>query len=448
MLEKYKVYYRTLFVVFWATTCYGFISDELLPFLDGLKSAFLALIDVVFLILGLTLIRSKRDVFILVSFVLISLLSSFVINRISFLHFLNGFRDFLGLLFALPIVIFFIKGPHAQDFKRRFDKQLFIWLCIQPFCLIWQCVKYGAGDHGGGSFGDLESGMCSMFIYLISFYLVYQKWDFNDYWGSVKKNKLYLFLLFPTYLNETKASFIYLALYLILLYKPTKASIVKLLYIIPIFIFIFIGIGKAYLKLTNQEDRSFDQAFFMKYFVGEEGEVEDIKDMYYRLDEGEFDYLSAAEIWAVDIPRFAKLFLMFDAIQDSKGGIIAGAGLGQFKGGTIFDSPTFYKQYPWLLIGSRPWMFFLFIQLGLLGFLWFFPTIWVQLHTGPKLRFPGNRMLLFLLFCLFLIMFYNDSLRKISECVIFFYFICVSRFLLFPKNESVSNRDNEKTVND
>lgn len=441
MLEKYKVYYRTLFAIFWVFMCFGFVSEELLPFLKSLKSPIFALADFSFLFLGIICLRRKSDLYIILSFVLVSVISTIIVNRLSLTTYINGSRDFFGLLFALPVVFFFLTGPHAKDFKKRFDKQLFIWLCLQPFCMVWQFMKYGAGDHGGGSIGNMESGICSIFIYTISFYLVYQKWDYNNYGRSLRDNWIYIFLLFPTFLNETKASFIYLALYFVLLYKPNKSTILKIVYIVPIAIVAFIGLGQLYAKATHQEDTTFDEDFFITYFIGFEGDIEWLQDMYYKLEDGEFDFLWDNELWNIDVPRFAKIMLMFDLVKDCKGGMVCGAGIGQLKGQTNLGVTDFFKKNAWIIGGSKPWLFYLFIQLGFLGYLWFFPSIYYQYFSGPKMRFPGYQILIFILACSILMLFYGDSFRKINFCLIFFYLLSSSRYIVFPLNRRETTPD-------
>ena len=61
MIEKYKFYSTVFFIVFWATACYGFVSEELLGFLMKVRSQAFFAGDAVFVILGLLTSRNRKE---------------------------------------------------------------------------------------------------------------------------------------------------------------------------------------------------------------------------------------------------------------------------------------------------------------------------------------------------------------------------------------------------
>ena len=246
MIERYKLYYRLFLTIFWIETCFGFVAEELLPFIEPLRNVLFLLCDVATLVLGLLTMRKRGDLAVFISFFVLAILSTVIVNGESWLTMLNGSRDFFGLILAIPIMRWFFLHERSAEFKRSMIKQLKIWMWLQAFCVTEQFIRYGANDHGGGTMGFGASGMTSMMIYLVSFFLVTRNWDSDSYFNSLRKNWVYVFLLFPSFLNETKVSFILLALYFILLIKYDRKLIVRLAIILPVSVAAFIGLGNIY----------------------------------------------------------------------------------------------------------------------------------------------------------------------------------------------------------
>lgn len=431
MIEKYKLYYRTFLVLFWGAMCWGFVTEEILTPLDKLENAFFLLLDAILLVLGLCLTRTKKDVAVLLSFTAIAVLSTLILNHLSLMNFINGARDFFGLLFTIPILRFFLTGDRAQEFKAKFDKQLKIWMWIQAFCLVWQFIKYGATDHGGGSMGNGASGMVSMLLYLISYYLTVQNWDFNDYLGSLRRNKWNVILLLPTYLNETKISFVLLFLYFLLLYKPTRSSIIKFVYVIPVAIAVCAGVLNIYFKATGFDPEDvLSWEFVEDYFVGTD--IDYNIEIALLIQDGHFDD-DLDSYWMLDIQRFAKFPLISEPLSETSGGQLFGAGLGQFKGGTMVDETAFMRKYRWILQGSRPWTFTVWVQLGFAGLVWFFWMFITDCFCKVKYNFEIKRMYLFVGACLILTLIYNEAFRYFYFCFGFFYPVFAIR-LFHPKD--------------
>lgn len=419
MIERYKLYYTTFLVIFWTFMCWGFVVEELLPGLSVATSIVFLLIDVATAALGLLTIRKWSDILVGLLFALLAIISTKFVNHESTITLINGFRDFIGIIFVPPILRYFFTNNYDGRFTRSFNKQLKLWLIIQAFCITWQFFRYGAGDHGGGSLGNGWSGMTSMMIYWISFYLITRDWDSSAYFASLKRNKLYAILLFPTYLNETKISFILLILYFLLLIKFDRELIIKMIYIIPSVVIGFITLGIIYLNVTDQEaDELLSAEFYEQYMYGLN--LDEMIDVGIRVQDGDIE-VDPRDWWIVDIPRLAKLVLIGPALEERPGGVWLGAGVGHFKGGSNLQETTFSRQNKWLLQGSRPELFFIYTELGFAGLLWFFIAVPRLLFTRGSLD-RYSRQIQFLLGTSFLlILIYNDMFRFIIVCVVMFY---------------------------
>lgn len=432
MLEKYKVFTGLFFGALWVLLTYGFISEELIPPLLPLKSFVFLLCDIVFLGLGVCMLRSRRDIIVALSFLIIGVISS-KLNNVGMIVGINGARDFFGLIFAVPICRYLLASKNRERFIATFDRQLWIFLFVQAFCVTWQFVRYGANDHGGGSMGYGFSGIVSTLIYIISFYLLSKRWKFGNYWRNLRNNFYYILLLFPSFLNETKISFIFLLSYFLLLLPFEWKTVVKIFVSIPLILTGIIGAGMLYLSVTGQDlEAVFSQEAMDDYFIGED--PEELMDLALALQDEIYD---EEDIGQVDIPRFTKLLLVPEALDDSAGEELLGAGLGQFKGGNVIALSSYADRWQWLLSGSIPFLFSVLIQLGFCGVVWlFYNLITLMWPSDPRLM--GKNIKFFVWIILALLMLYNDSLRFFPLCVILFYIVIVgyAGIPVLPKSES------------
>lgn len=425
MIDRYKLYCRTFLIAFWVAQCFGFVSEELLPPINALRSPVMFLCDVVILILGIVTLRinrNKEDNRVVGSFALIAVVSTLLINREGFLMLFNGMRDFLGLLFILPIMRYLLTNSKGGGrYVKMFDRQLMIYLWLQAVCVTWQFVKYGAGDNVGGTMGEGASGLVSTSIYFVSFYLMTKRWDATkSYFRNLWNNFSLVFLLYPTFLNETKISFIFLLCYFLLLIKLDKAAVRKFLLAIPALFVILAILFPVYLDVTDQDaDRVLSEEFFDDYLFGGE-DLERMVEIALLVQDGTI-VIEASDIWSVDIPRFTKIMWLPQTLEDSKGGMIFGAGLGQFKGGQSVEMSRFAKDNQWALLGSRPWSFFVIVQLGLLGLVWYIATAYRILSYKHRSYAFSKNIKVYLTVILSLVLLYNESLRSFQFCAILFY---------------------------
>lgn len=425
-IEKSKFYINIFLIVFWLRAIFPFISQEILPPLAPLFNLINLLVDITIFGLGLFTIRKRQDVIFLLTFLVVGLLITCYHNNLSLLFYINGLRDFLFLLVIIPIYRYFY-SLNKEYFIEKFDKTLYLFLWVQVPCMVWQFLLYGAHDKVGGSLGNWYSGIISTMIYFISFYLLKKKLDPQNFWNSLLKNKIYIFLLFPTFLNETKISFIFLFFYFILLLPIDKKMISRLLVIVPTSILVIIGAFYAYMSATGTKDNLLSLDYYTEMYLFSE-ETENT------LNWAEYLYENEAEILE-DIPRFTKLFLISDFNKEYPGHTITGYGVGQFKGGTTIEASKFYTDNEWLLRGTVPYAFHLYIQLGFVGiffFIWFVRNL-LKFKTPNVFHDKGIIIYFFML--IVIIMFYNDSFRETIMSSVLIYIVSQSL------NGEITNKD-------
>lgn len=422
MIDKEKFMKYLLLGVFWLSTSFGFFAYEFLNHGEITTKVVMAC-EFVVMFFGLALMRKFTDFAILFSYLIISLVSTIVVNHIPWLVYINGSRDFFGFLFVVPLLRWYLAPGRRNVFKPMIDRQLYYWLVLQAFCITWQFLRYGAGDACGGSMGYGASGYVSFLIYAVSFYLLIQEWDFDNYVSSFKNNWRLILLLYPTFLNETKVSFILFLAYFILLLKFDKRLLIRLAYIIPAGIAGVVLLAYTYVATTGQDADKFTPEYFAQYFYGRDMDLDINVDAALMLQDGDYD-IDPSEWWVEDIPRVGKLVLIGPIITTTPGGSWLGAGVGQFKGEKGFEITEFAKENMWVLQGSKPWVFSMFVQMGFLGLIWGLAVLLRNIYI--RIGVPGQRMLvsrihLLLLLDFLLILLYNDLWRIMPFCLIVFY---------------------------
>lgn len=419
MIEKGPLIYRIFLIIFWVGTCLGFVSEDLFPPLNSMRSYIFIILDLLIVIAGVLAVKKKWQKWSIIFFFCLAFLSTIIINKYTNVVFINGCRDFFGLLFILPIVYYLHNNDEQYHFVSKFDKHLKAFLFVQCFCTVVQFAKHGAGDFVGGSFGNGYSGVLSMVIYMTSFYLMNKNFDRAHYFASLKKNWVLIFLLYPTFLNETKASFIYLFAYLVLLNKVEFKTVLKLLAFSPVIFGVFFGLFYLYSVITEQDfDELTGEEFYQDYLVGEDpDELIEICQMYY---EGAFDN-EDENVWATDLPRFTKILLLGNVLEDSKGGLLLGEGVGQMKGNTVLSKTRFAEKYEWYLVGSRTFVMTCVIQLGIIGFCWFLFVLCKSLSFKNNRSITSFNVKLYLLMFALFMLIYNDAFQNAFFCIFYFY---------------------------
>jgi hypothetical protein len=431
-IEKNLLYQRILIVAFWIRATFGFFAEEIAPPLIPGEQIVTLLFDATLVAIGLLTLHKKGDIIMLVAFVAVAGVITCLYNKLSIIFFANGLRDFITFLFVVPIMHYFFENPDRKErFVASFDKQLYIFLLIQMFCVTWQFLMYGAGDHGGGSLGNYNSGIISILIYLISYYLLNKRIDTNHFWASLWDNKIFVISLFPTFLNETKISFVFLLMFFLLLIPIDRRLFKRLLLAIPIITIITICGTIVYVDTTNNVFSGIlSKEGFEDYFIG--GDLSNIADLAQA--EGNQEWVMNQDE-RPDVPRVLKLILLPELEMQNPGHTITGFGVGQFKGNTTLQASNFATEYDWFINGSVPYIFHVFIQLGVIGIIWLI-IFWVQnLVIRPKGKKRNMNLQFLLILTILIILIYNEMFRDAFTGIVFFY-ILSSSWIEVRENES------------
>lgn len=417
VIEKYKFYYY-IFIVCLAIQCYwGVTQEEILPFIEGIKSYIFLLSDAGFLILGVITLQKRSDKIMIISFLLLMIASKYI-NSIPMTSSINGSRDFWSLIFIVPFIRYFLVDEERRNFfVSKFDKFILIFLIIQIPVATYQCIQYGPHDRVGGTMGDGYSGMLSTLLYLLTFYLLQKKIVGRNTLIALTENWYYFLLLIPSMLNETKASFVFLILMIISFFKMDRRIVLRIIVATPIVVFIVLpAITTIYLSVTETNE----DIFSMEYYT----------EMYLLNDESiawaESDDEDAE---GEDIPRFTKVVAGWE-ILDEDNAFLLGKGVGLFKGKTMGIVPQipFAVEYEWLLRGSVIMFFALLMQLGFLGVAWFIAHFIVNSPNIRRIEDMNMNLYFFLLGVFLFLMVYNNSLFLPCFAAFYLYLLLVSKY--------------------
>lgn len=353
----------TLLVVFWLTGVAPVIMQEATQ--DKCEQPRLLLngaCQLVVIALGLWTLRSRTDIAIIAVTVVVSYYSTCIVNSEPLFVWLNGLRRYAPYMFVLPIIRWLWSDPERRArFMRLLDRNLYIFLWVQFPCLSLQALLYGMGDYGGGSLGWYYSGVISQTIYLISFYLMVRSWrPDRGYLGNLGDNWVLLALLFPSFLNETKISFIFLVMYFLLLIPFDRYLLRRLLIVIPMMFVALCGAFWWYVTYVDLKGDILRDDFFDNYVMGD-----DMIDFAFELMDRDVD---TDDVWESDYARGIKFALLPTLLErGEKNNELWGYGIGQFKGGNFTEKTKFAKRYEWFLRGTQTEMFDTVVELGYLG---------------------------------------------------------------------------------
>ena len=433
-MKKSDIILRVLEVALWIRVTIGFVAQMMLPDLSpALPIVYLAF-DVIMVALGCWTLSDRRDIIFGAVFLVVSALITLIYNHESLFFYVNGMRDFIGYLFVLPILRYLMaEAERWQTATKRIDRFIYLYLWLQVPCMVIQFLYYGAGDHVGGSLGDYQSGMTSTFLFLGSFYLLQKRLDRKRLLASLWENKQFIIVLFPAFLNETKVSFVFLALYLLLLLPFDRKMFIRLTLAIPVIALLFYGAAVTYLVTTgNKASDVFSIQYYAESYLLAENGDETQKYAEWLL-ENDGDRFQQTE----DVPRFSKFLFLFELQDEEPGHTLTGWGVGHFKGGTLVPNSDFFQQNEWLLIGTIPYLFHILVQLGWLGVAlmtaFFALILFRQPMKGAKRDY---NLQFYVLALLLLIMVYQDFLRNVLVCFLIFY-VAAQSWKLPHKEEEV-----------
>ena len=412
---------RLFFIGFWLATCTGFVSDLIWgnTSTSPLTTLSQLTVDVILLFLAVCTMRKKVDIIFIVTFLVIASISGFIVNHESLVMWLNGLRSFFPILFLPPILRYFWATDYRHDlFVKSLDKQLYIFLWLQVPTVLFQFFKYGAGDFVGGTMGGWYSGILSFTIYYSSFYLLNKRIDRNNILQSLYKNWTLIFLLFPTFLNETKISFLLIIIYFILLLPIDRKYIIRMTFFAPVII-LLIGVGSFFYSSTVDESQGklkLDPEFFEEYF---DADIEDL--------ESAIEYAERNYDEKFDVPRLAKMSIMPMVFVANPGHNLMGFGISLFKHGDIVEASDFFDEYDWLLNGTNPQILSVIFQLGIVGAIWYIVFFIAQLFIKPAICSARNiNMQAYFVLAFLIVMIYSDFWSYPNFSFILFSFLFLS----------------------
>lgn len=422
MVDKANLVSKIFFGVFWITAVSPFIGQELVPSVYESISSYISLLaDAVLILLGVWLIRSKTDWIMLVSFFVLAFISTYIFNHLSIVYMLNGIRLYIGFLFVIPILRYFLENPILrQPFIEKMDKTLCLFLWIQVPCMSYQCIMYGAYDQVGGSLGWMMSGVITTLIYLISLYLMLKRWDTQkSYFKNLYDNWVLVFLLFPSFLNETKISFVFLAMYFFFLIPMDKKFVKRLVYILPVIFIALVGALYLYYTATGSDDDIISEDYISFYLHGDEDSLNLVELAF------EGDAMDTVEEQGNDFARGLKLAVIPWMFQTKDYATLFGFGVSQFKGGTMVERTEFYKEYEWILKGTELQLQAWLLDMGVLGLMWsiFFWVVSFKLFKKCKRHY---QIQVYMLIVVMLTSIYNNCFTILQFCVIFLYLTMLS----------------------
>jgi len=214
------------------------------------------------------------------------------------------------------------------------------------------------------------------------------------------------------------------------LVKVDRTLFIKSIFMVPVAAAVFALVFSIYVDVTNQSSEDIlSEDFLEEYFFGSGSDIAYHAELAQRYFDGEFDDALSVEWWAMDVPRMAKLVLLYPVIRDEPGGYWTGVGVGHMKGTRTIKPTKFYKEYEWTLFGTRMLLLFIVMELGIPGLIWW---LWGFFRiTGLRrkgLPYFDKRIALFITAQMVMAMFYTDYMRMAAPWMIFAYMLLQPRY--------------------
>jgi hypothetical protein len=357
---------RTRFVLFMALVFFhsvvGMVMTMIFPGAERILRVCMAGGDGLMFLLALSCLFPNRSFYAVQAFVVFFVLSTltflYTSERFGLLEHLNGMRESIYLFSTLIVVHDLYASRLRPVFAKLMTRFLIVFAAAQLPVVIYQFLKYGAGDFVGGTFGLAGgSGLVTLLLFLICFYLIVRYGSLED-GSNFKITRVLFFLpvLIPCTLNETKISFVLLAGMFVLLLLSRH----QFYRAIP-----FMAIGGALIITMNYY-----------YYVT----VEDTGDL---LDENYIEgYLfNGPTETGGDLPRFQRIPLMLKLMKGDVGSYALGLGYGVMGGGNVMGVSRLGRSLYYLVTGSRILLFRVWIQGGFLAVVLF---VWLLFGTYPN----------------------------------------------------------------
>ena len=146
-----------LLIIFWYTGTISFPLQEIMPSaFTALNPYIMAFGDVMLMCLGLWTLRSRLDIALLISLILIGFASK-QLNDVSFLSYVNGMRQYVDLVFILSIIRYLLATrTRIEYFLPIFEKNMYWFLLLQFPAMIYQFLRWSNYDYVGGTLGSVS----------------------------------------------------------------------------------------------------------------------------------------------------------------------------------------------------------------------------------------------------------------------------------------------------
>lgn len=394
---------RSLFVVLlYSTAVFATICDQ-----AGItnRTPIWLIFEIIMLLLGvLSFSDVPRKMWYIIFFILGGIGFNFTYTAVPIAASINGVRE---ILMVLAMAMFYFKifatgnEQEAMRYVNIMKKFGWFFLFIQAIPVAIQYKQFGPTDYVGGSYGWFSTGNLTLAIICIVFFL----FQFSE--PSWKKLML-LGLMYPLMLNETKISFILIPMMIVFIFFEPKAKNV-----------IMAGVGAAiFLLIFNSLYRNEDV----------EG-MSNMSDIF----SADFlnEYLMADFETHPDVPRITKIILAYNLIAEDVRTLFFGMEFGLFRGSNTGDVSKFAQTYSWLLGGTRPYLFFLLLQGGIVLVTGIF---WLIFRICNFFR-DANKQSVFYFIIFFMMLFYSDSLRWHNFVIVFFFLMFFVNSNLFKSKE-------------
>lgn len=386
---------KTRFVIFMTLVIFhsivGMIITMIAPGSEQIFRMVMAGGDAVMFLLAVSRIfpqRSFSGVRLLAVFLLLSTITFlYTSERFGIIEHVNGIRESLYLFSAFIVVHDLYNSPMRATFARWMKWFLIIFAIVQTPVVVVQFLQYGASDYVGGTFGTRGgSGLVSQALFLICFYLIVRFASLAD--GSnfkIAQTLVFLPILIPCALNETKISFVLLGgmFVLMLLSRRQFYRAIPLLAIGGI-----LGIVLNYYYFRTVEDTG--DIFDPEYIEG-------------------YLFTAPTEMGG-DLPRFQRMPLMFKLMKGDVGLYVLGMGYGVMGGGNVLGVSRLGRSLYYLVTGSRILLFRIWIQGGFLGVIVIAWLLFGSYFRRPRDLHTHRQFYRFLMFNLVIIWAYNEAI--------------------------------------
>lgn len=391
---------KTLFTILLFTSgCSGLISDML----ESSRTAFYFAFDIIIIFLSLlSLSYVKGRLAFILLFIIACIGFNLTYTGNDIMYSLNGLREIINIL---CLTIFFNNvfsdenEELAEQYVEVMKKFAVVFLVAQLPVAAYQFSIHGPSDWVGGTYGSFGSGNLTLSVICLVFFM-------SHFTTNMTQRVLLYVCLIPLFLNETKVSFILIPMLILFIhFQPRLKSIIGAAVAAGLALFIFNTFFTTNINVENNISGVFSRDFIEGYLFG---------DIY----------------TYTDVPRFTKIILAWQMLAEDTLTFLFGFEYGIFRSTDIADTSQFSQSVQWLMVGTRPYLFFLMIQGGMMLVA---GVIWLILHINRYFVAYNNKYKTFLFLIFVMIMFYNDALRSHSITIIYF-------FSIFYANSSLYNR--------